>query len=144
LTNLWPVEPRLAIPNLHCLPDNIRDPFGRPVLVLEVVAVDESTESQKLFIMRAFETLRIHLKKLYEMSEDNEKPSLQYVALLDLSQLSLQSLVSSSIPVDFISSFIQIHHSEYRPLHLDTSRSYTSLSWHDRSRRVLKLELPAS
>ncbi|KIM45318.1 hypothetical protein M413DRAFT_441999 [Hebeloma cylindrosporum] len=92
LTNLWPVEPPLAIPNLHCLPDNIRDPFGRPVLVLEVVAVDESTESQKLFIIRAFETLRIHLRKLYEMSEDNEKPSLQYVALLDLSQLSLQSL----------------------------------------------------
>lgn len=47
--------------------------------------------------MRAFEILRIHLKKLYEMSEDNEKPSLQYVALLDLSQLSLQSLVSSSL-----------------------------------------------
>jgi hypothetical protein len=97
LTNLWPVEPLLAIPNLHCLPDNIRDPFGRPVLVLEVVTVDESTEEQKLLIMRAFEILRIHLKKLYEMSEDNEKPSLQYVALLDLSQLSLQSLVSFSI-----------------------------------------------
>jgi len=59
--------------------------------------MDESIESQKLFIMRAFEILRIHLKKLYEMSEDSEQPSLQYVALLDLSQLSLQSLVSSSI-----------------------------------------------
>jgi len=62
-----------------------------------VVAVDESTESQKLFIVQAFETLRIHLKKLYETSEDGEKPSLQYVALLDLSRLSLQSLVRSSI-----------------------------------------------
>jgi len=92
LNNLWPVELPLAVPNLHCLPDNTRDPFGRPVLVLEVVATGESVELQKRFILLAFETLRIHLKKLYEMPEDNRNPALQYVALVDLSRLSLQSL----------------------------------------------------
>jgi len=73
--------------------------------VFEIVAMDESVESQKRFILLAFETLRIHLKNLYEISEDNRIPALQYVALLDLSRLSLQSLVRFSISTDFILYF---------------------------------------
>jgi hypothetical protein len=138
LSNLWPVALPFVIPNLHCLPNNIRDPFGRPVLVLEVVAMDESAESQKRLISRAFETLRIHLKKLYEMSEDNRNPPLQYVALLDLSRLPFQTLVCSSILNRCY--LFQIRHSEHWPVHLDASRSHTSFSWHDRRRWVFKLE----
>ncbi|PPQ84585.1 hypothetical protein CVT25_015788 [Psilocybe cyanescens] len=92
LDNLWPLEPPKSIPNLHCLPSDIRDPLGRPILAVEVVAVDESLDSQKRSIIQAFEQLRLHLKKLYDNSEDDARPPLQYVILLDLRQLSFQSI----------------------------------------------------
>ncbi|KAF8160690.1 CRAL-TRIO domain-containing protein [Crassisporium funariophilum] len=92
LNNLWPLVPPSSIPNLHCLPDGIYDPLGRPILVIEVVPLDNDTELQKRFILQAFEQLRIHLKYLYEVSEGRREPPLQYVALLDLRSLSFQSL----------------------------------------------------
>ncbi|KAF8902909.1 CRAL-TRIO domain-containing protein [Gymnopilus junonius] len=92
LDNLWPIESPISIPNLHCLPSNIRDPFGRPILVLEVNPVDVTQDLLKRFLIRAFEQLRLHLKKLYDDSEDNLRPPLQYIALFDLSQLSFQSI----------------------------------------------------
>lgn len=79
------------MPNLHCLP--AFDPFGRPILVIKVVPLDEDIKSQKRFITKAFEQLRIYLKVLYDGAKDVRKPTLQYVALLDLCQLSLQSIV---------------------------------------------------
>lgn len=95
LANLWPTEPPSRIPNVHCLPTDIRDRFGRAVLVIETVPVDETMDSQKRSIILAFEQLRIHLRRLYDRSEDHRNPPLQYMVLLDLSQLSLQSLVST-------------------------------------------------
>ncbi|KAH9485075.1 hypothetical protein JR316_0001981 [Psilocybe cubensis] len=92
LDNLWPIEPPKSIPNLHCLPADIRDPLGRPILVVEMSAVDESLDSQKRSIIQAFEQLRLHLRKLYDSSDDDARPPLQYVVLLDLSQLSLHSI----------------------------------------------------
>ncbi|KAF9564738.1 CRAL/TRIO domain-containing protein [Agrocybe pediades] len=92
IENLWPLEPPSPIPNLHCLPSDIRDPFGRPILVLEVTPVDQPVDSQKRAIIRAFEQLRLHLRSLYDSSEDDARPPLQYVVLLDLAQLSLQSI----------------------------------------------------
>ncbi|KAF4620914.1 hypothetical protein D9613_000308 [Agrocybe pediades] len=92
IENLWPLEFPSPIPNLHCLPSDIRDPFGRPILVLEVTPVDQPVDSQKRAIIRAFEQLRLHLRSLYDSSEDDARPPLQYVVLLDLAQLSLQSI----------------------------------------------------
>ncbi|PPQ66319.1 hypothetical protein CVT26_011150 [Gymnopilus dilepis] len=93
LDNLWPIDSSIRIPNLHCLPSDVRDPFGRPILVLEVNAVDVPQDSQKRFIILAFEQLRSHLRKLYDESEDNNpRPPLQYIVLLDLKQLSIQSI----------------------------------------------------
>ncbi|KAJ3507302.1 hypothetical protein NLJ89_g6380 [Agrocybe chaxingu] len=98
LTNLWPVErqgetePLSPIPNFYCLPAHIRDPLGRPILVLGVAPVDEDLSIQKDLIIRAFERLRMHLKRLYDDSGTNSRPVLQYTVLLDLSQLSLQSI----------------------------------------------------
>jgi len=91
LNNMWPPEPSSPMPNLHCLP--AFDPFGRPILVIKVVPLDEDIKSQKRFITKAFEQLRIYLKVLYDGAKDVRKPTLQYVALLDLCQLSLQSIV---------------------------------------------------
>lgn len=94
LDNLWPLESHRPIPNLHCLPSEIRDPFGRPVLILEATPVDIAGDSQKRYIIQAFEQLRLHLKNLYDSSEDDARPPLQYVVLFDLGQLSLQSIVT--------------------------------------------------
>ncbi|KDR75091.1 hypothetical protein GALMADRAFT_122666 [Galerina marginata CBS 339.88] len=90
--NLWPVELPFPIPTVHCLPSDIRDPFGRPILVVELIPVGEALDSQKRFLIRAFEQLRLHLKKVYDLSEDDPRPPLQYVVLLDLRQLSFQSI----------------------------------------------------
>ncbi|KAF8971084.1 CRAL-TRIO domain-containing protein [Flammula alnicola] len=92
LSNLWPVEPPSLIPNLRCLPTDIRDRFGRPIVVVEASPVNETVEAQKRSVIRAFEQLRIHLKRLYDSSQDHRRPPLQYVLLLDLGQLSLQSI----------------------------------------------------
>ncbi|KAF9482205.1 CRAL/TRIO domain-containing protein [Pholiota conissans] len=92
LSNIWPLEPPSLIPNLRCLPTDIRDRFGRAILVIETTPVDESIDSQKRSIIQAFEQLRLHLRKLYDNSEDHRNPPLQYVALLDLKQISLQSM----------------------------------------------------
>lgn len=86
--------------NLRCLPTC--DPFGRPILVIKAVPLDEDTESQKRFIIKAFEQMRIYLKVLYDGTTDVREPTLQYVVLLDLSQLSLQSIVRDS-DVTFLS-----------------------------------------
>ncbi|KAJ7879614.1 hypothetical protein B0H14DRAFT_2709458 [Mycena olivaceomarginata] len=57
-THLWPPNPPLRLPFVHCLPPPARDPFGRPILVIRVSGA----------------------------------PTLQYVILLDLKNLSTQSL----------------------------------------------------
>ncbi|KAF8198055.1 CRAL-TRIO domain-containing protein [Pholiota molesta] len=92
LSNIWPLEPPSIVPNLRCLPTDIRDRFGRAILVIETSPVDESIDSQKRSIIMVLEQLRIHLRKLYDSSEDHRNPPLQYVVLLDLRQLSLQSM----------------------------------------------------
>jgi len=89
LNNMWPLEPPSPIPNLHCLP--AYDPFGRPILVIKVIPL-EDTISQKHLIIKAFEQFRIYLKVLCDGVKDAREPTLQYVALLDLHQLSLQNI----------------------------------------------------
>lgn len=92
LNNMWPLEPPSPIPNLHCLP--AYDPFGRPILLIKVIPL-EDTISQKHLIIKAFEQLRIYLKVLCDEVKDAREPTLQYVALLDLHQLSLHNIVRS-------------------------------------------------
>ncbi|KAF9050045.1 CRAL-TRIO domain-containing protein [Panaeolus papilionaceus] len=93
LQNLWPPAPATQIPNFHCLPADIFDLFGRPILVIHVAPVDKDIEAQKQDIIQAFERLRLHLQVLHDRCIANdEPPPLQYVALLDLSQLSFQSI----------------------------------------------------
>jgi hypothetical protein len=95
LENLWPLEAAHNIPNLQCLPVHVRDPFGRPIIVLRMDPIGEDVLSKKQNILvHAFENMRLHLKQLYDGSED-DNPTLQYAVLLDLNMLSLQSIVSA-------------------------------------------------
>ena len=95
LNNLWLEIRHPPIPIVHCLPTSVRDPLGRPILFIEVVAFNESTDDFKPHIIQGFERLRGHLVELNDISEPNTlRPVLQYVVLLDLKGLSMQSLVS--------------------------------------------------
>ncbi|RDB25475.1 Protein real-time [Hypsizygus marmoreus] len=92
LNNLWPLEGRsLPIPMIHCLPGNAHDPFGRPILVIETLPLDIDLDAIRPLILRTFERLRAHLKCLNDTLMAPEKPTLQYIVLLDLQGLSLRS-----------------------------------------------------
>jgi hypothetical protein len=54
--------------------------------------MDEAPSNKPNVLIHAFERLRLHLKELYDDSRD-DNPTLQYVVLLDLSELSFQSIV---------------------------------------------------
>lgn len=84
---------------MRCLPDNIRDPFGRPLLFLKVVAFDdESSESCRSIIIANIERLRAYLQTLNARQDNHVRsPILQYIVLLDLADLSIQSIVSQYI-----------------------------------------------
>lgn len=102
LKNMWPLESSSQLSNLHCLPTY--DPFGRPILVVKAVFLDKDTKSLRRSVIKAFEQLRIYLKVLYDGTKDaGGEPPLQYVALLDLSLLSLQSVVRKFYAIFFFS-----------------------------------------
>jgi hypothetical protein len=94
LKNMWPLNvPQLA-QNLHCLPNSVHDHFGRPVLVIEVMAVKTASDTFKLHIIQTFERLRCHLKCLNDAENPGPRPPiLQYVILLDLKCLSFRDFV---------------------------------------------------
>ena len=102
LKNMWPLESSSPMSNLRCLPTY--DPFGRPILVVKAIPLDKDTELLKRSIIKTFEQLRIYLKVLYDGTKDAREPPLQYVVLLDLSLLSLQSVVRNSYVKVFLYS----------------------------------------
>ncbi|KAJ7680820.1 CRAL-TRIO domain-containing protein [Mycena polygramma] len=89
--HLWPPDPPLRLPFVQCLPSNARDPFGRPILVIRVVSFNDSSDAYKPLIIQGLEYLRLHLKHLNSDTHQS-LPTLQYVILLDLKNLSTQSL----------------------------------------------------
>ena len=94
LKNVWPLEVRRPTPNLYCLPKRVRDRFGRPVIVIEVMAVKMASDTFRLHIIQTFERLRCHLKCLNDEENPGPRPPiLQYVILLDLKSLSFRDFV---------------------------------------------------
>ncbi|KAF5355528.1 hypothetical protein D9758_006381 [Tetrapyrgos nigripes] len=91
---LWPPKP--VVPTgkqqLHCLPD-VRDPLGRPILVIEATAFKESSEihQQQNFLIQIMEQFRLYLKMLNKSSEAYS-PSLQYIVLLDLKEVTMKTI----------------------------------------------------
>lgn len=91
LENMWPLDLPRPTPNLHCLPDTVYDPFGRPILLIEVMAIKTASDTFKLHIIQTFERLRCHLKRLNDGENPGPRlPILQYVILLDLKSLSFR------------------------------------------------------
>jgi retinaldehyde-binding protein 1 len=131
--NLWPLEAPRSIPNLHTLPVHIRDPLGRPILVLRHNPIDASASNKQTVVIRALERLRLHLKQLYDDSGDDD-PILQYVVLLDLSELSFQSIVRLLFN-KFHKSVLTLKGTPgYQPIRMDSKRACPPISWNDRGR----------
>ncbi|ESK90852.1 phosphatidylinositol transfer protein csr1 [Moniliophthora roreri MCA 2997] len=91
IEHLWPPKSDLHIPELHCLPD-VRDPLGRPILVIEPAALNGAPDAVQPLFIHAMERLRVHLKVLNDASDKTSSPSLQYIVLLDLQKLSMQTM----------------------------------------------------
>ena len=91
------IHPRADAPPLgllHCLPSEITDPFKRPIIVLKVsdLAAENGKEDLKDLLMPTIDRLQAHLKELNQFAE-SDSPLLQYVILLDLADVSMQSMV---------------------------------------------------
>lgn len=95
--NLWPTNPLPSISQLHCFPNDARDPLGRPIILIQAVSVTDAPSFYQSLVLRVFEQLRVHLASLGHLSTEG-LPVLQYVVLLDLKQVSMSSLVSRLSP----------------------------------------------
>ena len=78
-----------------CLPTSVRDPFGRPILILKLAPLSDSTENFKKMLIHNMELLRLLLVHMNKPQCSVSRPVLQYVALLDISGATLNNAVSS-------------------------------------------------
>lgn len=89
--HLFPPEPCPPLPGISCLPNDVRDPLGRPILVIEVASLKYELEIKQVLI-QAMESLRFHLKTM-NLAADRAVPTLQYVVLLDLKDITMPTIV---------------------------------------------------
>lgn len=98
LGHVWPPDPTITAKmaeSVRCLPSDITDPLGRPIIVIQFVPFDTDTVDYKAIVYRAFEQLRCHLNDVnHNGPERTDRPALQYVVLLDLKGLSMRAIVS--------------------------------------------------
>ncbi|KAG9220449.1 hypothetical protein CCMSSC00406_0003905 [Pleurotus cornucopiae] len=89
---MWPVVDFGSLPAVFCFPNHIRDPFGRPILLIKSSSLSMLSDSSKAPITQGLELLRQHLRLLNISQTQDDPPILQYVVLLDLAGLSLQGI----------------------------------------------------
>jgi retinaldehyde-binding protein 1 len=94
--NIWPKETIPYLPQIHCFPDGVRDPLGRPILLIQVISFLDNPSIYQPLVMRAFEQLRLHLSQLRDQ-RGHKPPALQYVVLLDLKELAISTFVQSPL-----------------------------------------------
>ncbi|KAJ8077961.1 hypothetical protein PM082_000162 [Marasmius tenuissimus] len=92
IKNLWPSKSELPLQNVHCLPANVRDPLGRPILVIRAIPLKEPSDQLIPVLFHVMEHLRVCLKALNDTNDGPSMPFLQYVVLLDVKELSMQSM----------------------------------------------------
>lgn len=94
INNIYPKIGGPPLKLLHCLPCAVTDPFKRPIIVLKIsdLGVDNGTEDFKTLLMPTIDRLQAHLKRLNGPGECKE-PVSQYIVLLDLAGVSMQSVV---------------------------------------------------
>lgn len=81
-------------PHLVCLPSRCRDPFGRPIVVVQLAKLLDTIDDVKSTLVLSVELMRLHLVRLNETRPtQSARPILQYVALLDIGGMSLNSMV---------------------------------------------------
>ena len=85
--------PRPTAPFLQCLPLTARDPFNRPIVVVKLSSLFQTAEDARTTLIYYMEMLRLNLEGINEASSDDEQPVLQYVAMVDIGGLSVQSVV---------------------------------------------------
>lgn len=95
LTELRPAleEPSLGL--LHCLPADVCDPFGRPIIVLKISGLKDTggSDNFKRLLIPMMDRLQRHLRELNSDDKKENRPILQYVILLDLEDVSMQDVV---------------------------------------------------
>lgn len=89
---LWPSEPELSLSRVYFLPLDVRDPLGRPIIVIRALNLKDSSETYNHLLIRTMEQFRLRLKTLNDAS-DQTPVVLQYTVVLDVKELSMQTLV---------------------------------------------------
>lgn len=83
----------------RCLPSDVVDPFGHPIVILKLSEVVGAPGDLRMALLRCLELLRHHLASLNHHQNTinaGHTPKLQYVALLDIDGLSFSSVVRPS------------------------------------------------
>ncbi|KAK0455505.1 uncharacterized protein EV420DRAFT_1553992 [Desarmillaria tabescens] len=94
LSHVWPPDPDISTriaASVHFLPDDVTDPLGRPIIMLKFAPFNYCLDEYEGVVYRALECLRCHLQEV-NRNEVEGRPALQYVLLLDLKGLSMQSI----------------------------------------------------
>ncbi|TBU48149.1 CRAL/TRIO domain-containing protein [Dichomitus squalens] len=98
--------PRSSTSFIRCLPTNVRDPFGRPIIVVKLCDLLGSLHDVRSALINYMELLRLHLYTLnnqqQESAQGRERPILQYIVLVDIDRIPMQSVQC----VDLITWFI--------------------------------------
>ncbi|KAL0956819.1 hypothetical protein HGRIS_002930 [Hohenbuehelia grisea] len=92
LSNMWPPPRPHSLSAVRCFPDDVRDPFGRPILLLKCTTFEAISEQSKPIIAQSIERLRAYLHALPTRDANPQEPVLQFVVLLDLAGLSMQNI----------------------------------------------------
>ncbi len=77
----------------------MRDPFGRPIIIVQLSGVWNSGEDLKASIYHNIELMRQHLVRL-NSREPAASPILQYLALLDIQGLAFNGVVSTLLDIN--------------------------------------------
>lgn len=87
--------PRGTSSFLQCLPLTARDPIGRPIVVVKLAGLFECSGNVREALIRYMELLRLNLEAI-NATAGEASPVMQYVALLDIGGISVQSVVRPS------------------------------------------------
>ncbi|KAH9929563.1 CRAL/TRIO domain-containing protein [Epithele typhae] len=93
-----PTIPRPIPTFMQCLPLDSLDPFGRPIVVIKLTTMLESSADVRTALIQYIETLRrnlvaMNLEKHKSCGKEGDvRPILQYVALVDIGGISVQSV----------------------------------------------------
>lgn len=94
LTNI-PRQPPTSRPSdlIYCLAPPTSDTFGRPVLILRLASLNDSSDSTKGYLIYVIETLRGHLQDINsEMRTGEKRLILQYTLIVDMQDVSMRNI----------------------------------------------------